>query len=83
MKTATGNKYFIKNIAEVDVDGLRGINYYTIKALYNVEYADEIGEWCELEETIIDEFDYPWDAIERDGGIAQVNADLRECYGVE
>ena len=73
---------FIKNTVDVDVDGLRGVNHYTIKAMYNVEHTDERGSWWELEHKLIDEFDYTWDEIERDGGIAQVNKDLKECWGV-
>lgn len=70
----------IKNIVDVDVDGLNAKNHYTIKAMY-----DEIGEdgFAEIVFKTIDEFDYTWADIEKDGGIAQVNADLRECYGVE
>lgn len=70
----------IKNIVNVDVDGLRNVNHYTIQAMY-----DEIGEdgFASIVFKTIDEFDYTWREIERDGGIAQVNADLRECYGVE
>lgn len=83
MKTATGNKNLIKTIADVDVDGLRGVNYYTIKEMWDVEYADGDFTWCEIEYKVVDEFDYPWSDIERDGGLAQVQADLRECYGVE
>lgn len=79
----TGNKKLIKVIADVDVDGLLATNYYKIKEMYDVEYADECGTWWEIEFKIIDEFDYSWAEIERDGGLAQVNADLRECYGVE
>lgn len=70
----------IKKIVDVDVDGLNAKNHYTIKEMY-----DEIGEdgFAKIVFKTIDEFDYPWAEIERDGGIAQVNADLRECYGVE
>lgn len=70
----------IKNIVEVDVDGLHAKNHYTIKAMY-----DEIGDdgFADIVFKTIDEFDYTWADIEKDGGIAQVNADLRECYGVE
>jgi len=69
----------IKNIVEVKVDGLRGVNHYKISALY-----DRIHEegWADTCQKVIDEFDYSWDDIEKDGGIAQVNKDLQECYGV-
>lgn len=71
---------FIKNILEVDVDGLKGINHYTIKAMYNK--IDEEG-YAKLTHKLVDEFDYTWDEIEREGGIAQVNKDFKETYGVE
>lgn len=70
---------FIKNVAKVKVDGLRGINSYTIKAMY-----DEIGEdgFASIVYKPVDSFQLTWDEIERDGGIAQVKADLAEVYGV-
>lgn len=73
---------FIKNIVEVDVDGLNGINHYTIKAMYNEITEDERGTYANIVYKTIDEFDYTWRDIEADGGIAQVNADLKECYGI-
>lgn len=71
---------FIKNVIEVDVDGLKGVNHYTIKAMYNK--IDNEG-YAILTHKLIDEFDYSWDDIEKDGGIAQVNKDFKETYGVE
>lgn len=73
---------FIKNVLDVDVDGLRGVNHYTIKAMYNKECTDKRGSWWEIEHKLIDEFDYTWDEIERDGGIAEINKQLKEIYGV-
>lgn len=70
---------FIKNVVKVEVDGLRGVNSYTIKAMYN-----EIGEdgFANIVHKLVDSFSLTWDEIERDGGIAQVKADLAEVYGV-
>lgn len=82
MKTKTGNSYFIRNVVSVDVDGLRGVNHYTVKAMHDVEYTDGETTWCEIEYKTLDDFDYTWGEIERDGGIAQVNRDFEECYGV-
>lgn len=73
----------IKHIVDVDVDGLNAVNHYTIKAAYNEIREDERGTYAEYTEKVIDEFDYTWADIEKDGGIAQVNADIAECYGVE
>jgi hypothetical protein len=71
---------FIKNIVSVDVDGLKGINHYTIKAQYNK--IDNEG-YATLVHKLIDEFDYTWDEIEQEGGIAEINKQLKECYNVE
>lgn len=70
----------IKNIVEVDVDRLNAKNHYTITAMY-VEIGDD--GFADIVFKTIDEFDYTWADIEKDGGIAQVNADLREFYGAE
>lgn len=69
---------FIRNVVDVDVDGLHKVNHYTVKAMY-----DEIGEdgFAKPVFVLLDEFDYTWDEIERDGGIACVNDDFKECYG--
>lgn len=72
---------FIGNTVNVDVDGLRGINFYTVKACYEVTYYDERGTYAKTEFETVDSFDYPWSEIERDGGIEQVNANLRDVYG--
>lgn len=73
-------KEFIKNVCDVDVDGFRGINTYTIKAMYNVE--KEEGYWG-IEFKLLDKFTMTWAEIERDGGISQVNRDLEECYNIK
>lgn len=74
---------FIKNVVSVNVDGLRGVNHYTIKAAYDEIIEDERGKYASYTEKVIDEFDMTWDEIEEEGGIAKVNADIEECYGVE
>lgn len=70
---------FIRNVVDIKIDGLRGVNHYIIKAMYNKIDAEGFAT---IEHKLIDEFDYTWDEIERDGGIAQVNKDLKECWGV-
>lgn len=69
---------FIRNTVTVDVDGLKGVNHYTVKAMYNVVSDDGFAD---IEFELIDEFDYTWAEINEDGGIAKVNADFRELYG--
>ena len=71
---------FIKVIKDTKVDGLRGINTYTISILYNKRHIDKLGEYWSIETLVIDKFDYTWDEIERDGGIAQINNDIKEVY---
>lgn len=70
----------IKRIVDVDVDGLNAVNHYTIRAMY-----DKVGDdgFADIVFKTIDEFDYTWADIEMDGGIARINADIAECYGVE
>lgn len=72
---------FIRNVVDVDVDGLRGVNHYTIKAMYNEIREDGRGSYAAIVFELLDEFDYTWQEIERDGGICQVNEDLKEAYG--
>lgn len=50
--------------------------------MYNEIIEDERGTYANIVYKTIDEFDYTWRDIEADGGIAQVNADLEECYGI-
>lgn len=71
---------FIKNVIDVDVDPLNGVNTYTIKAMYD---QDQEGGYATIEHELVDTFDISWEEIERDGGIVQVNQDLRECYNLE
>ena len=70
---------FIKNVLDVKVDGLKGVNHYTIKAMY-----DKIGDdgFATTTNELVDEFDMTWKEIEEEGGIAAINKDLKECYGV-
>lgn len=69
---------FLGNTVFVDVDGLRGVNRYTVEAVYDV--PDEDGFYS-LKFEPVDEFEMTWKEIERDGGVAQVNRDLEEVYG--
>ena len=70
---------FIKNVLNVEVDGLKGINHYVIKAMY-----DKIDEdnFATTTFKIVDDFKMTWKEIEEEGGIAEINKDLKECYGV-
>lgn len=76
---------FIKVIKDVKVDGLRDINTYTISILYNKRHIDKKNnyEYWSIETLIIDKFDYTWDEIDQDGGVAQINNDIKEVYCIE
>ena len=69
---------FIGNVLSVDVDGLKGVNTYTIKAMYNRISADGFAD---IHFELVDRFSLTWSEINEDGGIGQVNADLNDCYG--
>ena len=69
---------FAKRIVNVDVDGLKCVNHYQIQ-----DQFDKIGDdgFADIVFKTVDEFDYAWDEIERDGGLATVKQDLIETYG--
>jgi len=70
---------FIKNTLDVKVDGLRGINHYTVKAMY--DKIDDEG-FATITHKLVDEWNMTWKEIEEEGGISAINKDLKECYGV-
>ena len=74
---------FIKTQSNVKVDGLKGINTYTISILYNKRHVDKRGEYWSIETLVIDKFNYTWDEIEQDGGVEQINNDIKEVYCIE
>ena len=74
---------FIKTQSNVKVDGLKGINTYTISILYNKKHIDELGNYWSVETLVIDQFQLTWDEIERDGGVEQINNDIKEVYCIE
>lgn len=69
---------FLKNVLNVDVDGLKGVNHYTIKAMYDAIDDDEVAT---ITYKLLDEFDMTWQEIKEGGGIAAINKDLKERYG--
>lgn len=72
---------FIKNVLELEVDGLKGINTYTIKAQYDVPRTAPNGyKYYELEHRLIDEFKMTWKEIECWGGISSINKEIKEAY---
>lgn len=74
---------FIKVIKDTKVDGLRGINTYIISVLYNKKHVDKLGEYWSIETLILDQFQLTWKEIEQDGGVEQINSDLKKTYCIE
>ena len=70
---------FIRNVMDVDVDGLKGVNRYTIKQMYDV--VNEEG-YATIKHRSIEDLTLTWDEIEEEGGIAEINKQFRECYNV-
>lgn len=73
---------FIKVIKDIKIDGLRGINTYTISILYNKRHIDKKNnyEYWSVETLILDQFQLTWKEIEQDGGVEQINNELKEVY---
>lgn len=76
------DEIFIKNVLDVDVDGLRGTNRYKVKAMYDVRREGHSGHYYEIKFKLIEDITFTWDEIEREGGIAEINKQLNECYNV-
>ncbi|GIO42454.1 hypothetical protein [Paenibacillus apis] len=79
MTTSQPEEIFIKNVLDVDVDGLRHINRYVIRSMWDVRQED--GRY-KLVQRVIEDITYTWDEIEQEGGIAEINKQLKECYNV-
>lgn len=73
---------FVKNVLDVEVDGLRGTNRYIVKAQYDVRKEDARGVWYELKHKVIEDLTLTWKEIEEEGGVAEINKQFKECYAV-
>lgn len=71
-------RVFVRNCVSVDVDGLRGRNRYTVKAMY--DEVDEDG-FADVVYEDVCEFSLTWEEVRERGGPAAVAAELRERYG--
>ena len=49
----------------------------------DVVYKDENGEYAEIESEVIDEFEITRSQILKDGGYAQLEKEIAECYNAE
>lgn len=70
---------FSKNVLDVDVDGMREVNTYTVKAMYNK--IDPDGFASVVFEPVA-KFSLSWQEIEEAGGIAQVNTLIKKQYEI-
>lgn len=70
---------FIKIVLDVDVDGMREVNAYTVKAMYN--RIDPDGFASVVFEPVV-KFSLSWQEVEEVGGIAQVNALINERFKI-
>lgn len=75
---------FIKVIKDTKVNGLKGINTYTISIIYNKRHIDKKSnyEYWTAETLRIDQFQLTWDEIDQEG-IEQINRDIKEVYCIE
>lgn len=71
---------FIKNVLDVDVDGMREINTYTVKAMYNKIDPDGFSS---VVFKPVAKLSLSWQEIEEAGGIAQVIALIKERYAID
>lgn len=70
---------FIKNVLDVDVDGMREVNTYTVKAMYNRLEPDGFAS---VAFEPVAKFSLSWQEIEEAGGIAQVNALINDRFKI-
>lgn len=70
---------FIKNILDVEVDSLRHVNHYVVKAMYN-KIHDE--GWAEIDHKLIEKIDITWDEIDKNGGVGDFVNRLRKKYDI-
>lgn len=70
----------IKNVLDVDVDGAREVNTYTVKAMY--DKVDPDG-FASVVFKPVAKFSLSWQEIEEAGGIAQVNSLIKKRFGID
>lgn len=77
------NRELIKNVAHIEVNGFTLEAHIIVYAMYDVVYKDENGEYAEIESEVIDEFEITRSQILKDGGYAQLEKEIAECYNAE
>lgn len=79
----TAKATYVKTIISVDVDGLKGVNHYTIKDQLEVPMHDSMGDYSKTDFLTVTQFDITWSEIEQRGGVAEVNRWLKDKYHAE
>lgn len=74
-------RYFVKRIISVEVDGTRKINHYKVKDMFD-EFDDDVAYHTVYYETV-QNFNLTWEDIENRGGVALSNKKLSKDYGAE
>ena len=79
----TAKATYVKTLISVDVDGLKGVNHYTVKDQLDVPMHDDRGDYSKIDFLTVTKFDITWTEIEQRGGVAKVNQWLKEKYHAE
>ncbi|MGV3336678.1 hypothetical protein [Latilactobacillus curvatus] len=73
-------KTLIRNILDIDVDGLNGVNHYTVKGMYDVMDADGFAT---IKHELVARFDLTWEQIDNAGGVDIINEAITNKYNIE
>lgn len=71
---------FIKNVLDVDVDGAREVNTYTVKAMYD---KVDLDGFASVVLKPVAKFSLSWQEIEEAGGIAQMNSLIKKRFAID
>ena len=74
-------RYFVKRIISVEVDGTREINHYKVKDMFD-EFDDDGASHTVYYETVKN-FNLTWEDIDNRGGVVASNRKLSEEYNAE
>ena len=73
-------RYFVKRIISVEVDGAREINHYKVKDMFD-EFDDDGLAHTRYE--TVQNFNLTWEDIDNRGGVTISNRKLSEEYSAE
>ncbi|MHA6530158.1 hypothetical protein [Paenibacillus sp. BAC0078] len=80
MNQLQSSEHFIRNILDVEVDGLRHRNRYIVRAMVDVIQADGFAK---MEQKVIEDVTLTWDEIEKEGGVSEVKKQFKERYNLQ